>query len=239
MLLFLSDDRTTSSDRWLHTYATIGTIAAGRKPIELLHCSNGVDASSRAAQEEGAASACLGSRRYSADGAARTGKKKSGASGCRIRFASGRYRLRACASTMAHERLPAIPGREMLRECPMKRRSLRGEIWFVQLHVAPPEKGRRPVDVVSLDARNRHERVRHSAGRAADDKHPQGCSTHVFLPAGETGLQSDSAARAEDITVVHKQKLVEPHSRLRQLSDRRVCELASKVNVAMGCVPNR
>ena len=52
---------------------------------------------------------------------------------------------------------------------------------------------------------------------------------------GETGLQADSAARAEDITVVRKQSLIEPRGRLRQLSDRRVCELASKVTIAMGC----
>jgi mRNA-degrading endonuclease toxin of MazEF toxin-antitoxin module len=61
--------------------------------------------------------------------------------------------------------------------------------------------------------------------------------THIFLPAGETGLQSDSAARAEDITVVRKQSLVEPKARLPQLSDKRVCELAGKVIVAMGCTP--
>ncbi len=98
---------------------------------------------------------------------------------------------------------------------------LRGEIWFVQLHVDPPDKGRRPVVIVSLDATSIH----------------KGVPTHVFLAAGETGLQSDSAARAEDVTVVRKQSLVEPRGRLRQLSDKRVCELASKVSLAMGCTP--
>ena len=121
----------------------------------------------------------------------------------------------------------------------MKRLPLRGEIWFVQLHVDPPEKGRRPVVIVSLDARNRHERADTVLVVPLTTSIHKAAPTHVFLSAGETGLQSDSAARAEDITVVHKQKLVEPHSRLRQLSDRRVCELASKVNVAMGCVSNR
>lgn len=53
----------------------------------------------------------------------------------------------------------------------------------------------------------------------------------------EAGLQSDSAARAEDITTVHKEGLAEPQGRLRQLSDRRVCELAAKVHIAMGCAP--
>ena len=38
-----------------------------------------------------------------------------------------------------------------------------------------------------------------------------------------------------EITVVRKQSLVEPHRDLRQLSDKRVCELAAKVRVAMGC----
>lgn len=57
----------------------------------------------------------------------------------------------------------------------------------------------------------------------------------TLLSAGETGLQSDSAARAEDITVVRKLSLIEPKGRLRHLSDRRVCELAAKVSLAMGC----
>jgi len=59
--------------------------------------------------------------------------------------------------------------------------------------------------------------------------------THVFLPAGETGLESDSAARAEDITTVRKESLIEPHGRLRQLGNNRVCELAARVTMAMGC----
>ena len=112
---------------------------------------------------------------------------------------------------------------------------LRGEIWFVQLHVDPPGKGRRPVVVVSLDARNRHERADTVLVVPLTTSIHKASPTHVFLTAGETGLQSDSAARAEDVTVVRKQSLVEPHSRLRQLSDKRVCELAAKVSIAMGC----
>jgi hypothetical protein len=59
----------------------------------------------------------------------------------------------------------------------------------------------------------------------------------MLLSAGETGLQSDSAARAEDVTVVRKASLVEPRSQLRKLSDKRICDLAGKVSVAMGCAP--
>jgi mRNA interferase MazF len=116
-----------------------------------------------------------------------------------------------------------------------ERQPLRGEIWFVQLPVDPPGKGRRPVVIVSLDARNRHERADTVLVVPLTTSIHKGAPTHVLLPAGETGLQSDSAARAEDVTVVRKQSLIAPQGRLRQLSDRRVCELASKVNLAMGC----
>lgn len=113
---------------------------------------------------------------------------------------------------------------------------LRGEIWFIQLPVDPPEKGRRPVVIVSLDARNRHERADtvlviplSTSIHKAD--HP----THLFLAAGETGLSEDSIARAEDITVVRKTNLVEPRSGLRNVSHRRICELSEMVKIAMGC----
>jgi mRNA-degrading endonuclease toxin of MazEF toxin-antitoxin module len=113
---------------------------------------------------------------------------------------------------------------------------LRGEIWFVQLPVDPPEKGRRPVVIVSLDARNRHERADtvlviplSTSIHKAD--HP----THFFLAAGESGLSEDSIARAEDITVVRKANLMEPRSSLRTMSHRRICELSEMVKIAMGC----
>ena len=116
-----------------------------------------------------------------------------------------------------------------------ERAPLRGEIWFVQLHVDPPEKGRRPVIIVSLDARNRHERADTVLVVPLTTSIHKEAPKHILLPAGETGLQADSAAKAEDITVVRKQSLIEPRSRLRRLSDRRICELAARVSVAMGC----
>lgn len=116
-----------------------------------------------------------------------------------------------------------------------QRTPLRGEIWFVQLHVDPPEKGRRPVVIVSLDARNRHERADTVLVVPLTTSIHKESPTHIFLPAGETGLRTDSAAKAEDITVVRKLSLIEPRSRLRRLSDRRICELAAKVGMAMGC----
>jgi mRNA-degrading endonuclease toxin of MazEF toxin-antitoxin module len=113
---------------------------------------------------------------------------------------------------------------------------LRGEIWFVQLPVDPPEKGRRPVVIVSLDARNRHERadtvlVIPLSTSIHKAEHP----THLFLAAGETGLSEDSIARAEDVTVVRKTHLAESRSRLRTMSHHRICELSEMVKIAMGC----
>jgi mRNA-degrading endonuclease toxin of MazEF toxin-antitoxin module len=113
----------------------------------------------------------------------------------------------------------------------------RGQIWFVQLPVDPPDKGKRPVVIVSLDARNRHERadtvlVIPLSTSIHKANHP----THLFLAAGESGLSEDSIARAEDITVIRKVHLIEPRSALRTLSHRRVCELAEMVKVAMGCL---
>ena len=91
--------------------------------------------------------------------------------------------------------------------------------------------------IVSLNARNRHERADTVLVVPLTTSIHKEAPTHVFLAAGETGLQSDSAARAEDITVVRKQNLIEPTGRLRQLSDKRICELAGKVGLAMGGTP--
>jgi mRNA-degrading endonuclease toxin of MazEF toxin-antitoxin module len=113
----------------------------------------------------------------------------------------------------------------------------RGEIWLVQLPVEPPQKGRRPVVIVSLDARNRHERADTVLAVPLTASIHKDVPTHVYLAAGETGLSADSAARAEDITVVRKQSLVAPSARLRRLNNSRICELAAKVLIATGCAP--
>ena len=117
----------------------------------------------------------------------------------------------------------------------IKRSPLRGEIWFVQLQTDPPEKGRRPVVVVSIDVRNRHERADTVLVVPLTTSVHKESPTHVLLSSGETGLHSDSAARAEDITLVRKTSLVEARGQLRRLSERRVCELADRVKIAMGC----
>jgi mRNA-degrading endonuclease toxin of MazEF toxin-antitoxin module len=113
---------------------------------------------------------------------------------------------------------------------------LRGEIWFVQLPTEPPnpEKGRRPVVIVSTDARNTNPRADTILVVPFSTSTLKEVPTHVYLSSGETGLEM-SALAAENVTVVRKSSLSEPRSRLRNLSNTRICELASKIKIAMGC----
>ncbi len=89
--------------------------------------------------------------------------------------------------------------------------------------------------VVSIDERNRHPRADTVLVVPLTTSIHKDFPTHLFLPAGETGLQADCSARAEDIMIVKKEFLVASRTRLRQLSNTRICELASKVSLAMGC----
>ena len=116
------------------------------------------------------------------------------------------------------------------------RRASRGEIWFVQMPTDPPDKGRRPVIIVSSEARN----IRDSADTVlviplSTSIHKVGSPTHLLLLAGETGLSADSIARAEDITTVRKIQLIPARGALRTISHRKICDLAAMVKIAMGC----
>jgi mRNA-degrading endonuclease toxin of MazEF toxin-antitoxin module len=117
------------------------------------------------------------------------------------------------------------------------RTPLRGEIWYLQMHTDPPGKGPRPVVIVSDDVRNRRERVDTVLVVPLTTSVHKEAPTHIFLAAGETGLGSDSRARAENVSVALKEALIEPRGRLRQISNRRICDLADKVSIAMGCTP--
>jgi mRNA-degrading endonuclease toxin of MazEF toxin-antitoxin module len=118
----------------------------------------------------------------------------------------------------------------------VQRMPSRGEIWFAQLPVDPPEKGKRPVLIVSSEARNRHTRADTVLiVPLSTSVHKSDNPTHLLLLAGETGLKEDSIARAQDITTIRKTSLAEPRVGLRVIGDRRVCELAAMVRIAMGC----
>ena len=117
----------------------------------------------------------------------------------------------------------------------MPRSPLRGEIWFVPLPTDPPGKGDRPVVVVSRDDRNRHPKANTVLVVPFSTSTVREVPTHVYLSPRETNLEM-SVLKAEDITVVRKETLREPRTQLRSLTHSRICELAEKVKIAMGCL---
>ncbi len=88
--------------------------------------------------------------------------------------------------------------------------------------------------VISTDGRNTNPRADTVLVVPFSTSTPKDIPTHVYLSPGETGLEM-SVLAAEDITVVRKSSLSEPYSRLRNLSNTRICDLASKIKIAMGC----
>lgn len=111
----------------------------------------------------------------------------------------------------------------------------RGEIWFLKLQTDPPDKGLRPVVVVSVDARNRHPRASTVIVIPLSTSIQKDIPTHILLPAGETGLQADSVCKAEDISTVLKSSLVAPRAKLRPLPNLRICQIVQAVAIATGC----
>ena len=94
-------------------------------------------------------------------------------------------------------------------------------------------KGRRPVVIVSLDARNRHERadtvlvVPLTTSIHKDSSHAR------FLSAGETASRLTALRMPERHYRRQETKTVRIHSGLRRLSNAKICELAVKVALAM------
>ena len=113
----------------------------------------------------------------------------------------------------------------------------RGEIWFTKLPTDPPEKGKRPVVIVSINARNNHPRADTVLVVPLSTVHKGEVFTHLVLESGQTGLRERQMARAEDVTVIRKTSLDVARERLRTLSSSQICDLARKVELAMGCSP--
>ena len=109
----------------------------------------------------------------------------------------------------------------------------RGEIWFVKLPTDPPEKSHRPVVIVSIEARNAHERAT-TVLVVPLSTTPARLPTHIALAPGETGLSEPSTVQAENITTVRKSSLREPNQRLRRLSESMIEKIATGVQIAMG-----
>ena len=112
---------------------------------------------------------------------------------------------------------------------------LRGEIWWTNFHTDPPEKGRRPVIIVSPDTRNRHERATTVLVIPLSTSVHKLGPAHMLLSAGETGLRMDCAAQADNIAVVLRANLLEPGPGQRALSNTKISKLAALVKIAMGC----
>jgi mRNA-degrading endonuclease toxin of MazEF toxin-antitoxin module len=113
---------------------------------------------------------------------------------------------------------------------------MRGEIWWTNFHTDPPEKGRRPVIVVSPDWRNRHERSTTVLVVPLSTSVHKLAPAHMLLRSGETGLGMDCAAQADNISVVLRANLREPAPGQRRLSNTMICKLADLMRIAMGCV---
>ena len=114
----------------------------------------------------------------------------------------------------------------------------RGEIWFTKLPTDPPEKGKRPVVIVSMNARNNHPRASTVlVVPLSTSVHKDEIPTHLLLEPGQTGLRERVVAKAEDVSPVWKVELDPSRERLRILSSHQVCDLARKVELAMGCSP--
>jgi len=114
----------------------------------------------------------------------------------------------------------------------------RGEIWFTKLPTDPPEKGKRPVVIVSVSARNNHPRASTVlVVPLSTSVHRDEIPTHLVVEPGQTGLRERVVAKAEDVSVVSKAELDAPRERLRTLSSSQICDLARKVELAMGCSP--
>jgi mRNA-degrading endonuclease toxin of MazEF toxin-antitoxin module len=119
---------------------------------------------------------------------------------------------------------------------PVVRYPLRGEIWWTNFPTDPPEKGHRPVVIVSADGRNSQPRANTVLVIPLTTSIHKSRPADLFLQSGETGLREDSAAQADNISTVRKSQLVEPVSGHRRLTHTQICRLAGLVRVAMGCV---
>ncbi|HLZ43403.1 MAG TPA: type II toxin-antitoxin system PemK/MazF family toxin [Candidatus Sulfotelmatobacter sp.] len=115
----------------------------------------------------------------------------------------------------------------------MTRSPQRGEIWFVKLPTDPPEKNERPVVIVSIEARNAHERATTVLVVPLSTTPPR-LPTHIALALGETGLSDASTIQAENITTVRKTSLHQPKQRLHRLSESVIERIARAVQMAMG-----
>ena len=119
---------------------------------------------------------------------------------------------------------------------PDVRYPIRGEIWWTRFPTDPPDKGRRPVVVVSTDGRNCHPRSNAVLVIPLSTSIHKPGPAHLLLKAGETGLSADSVAQAENICTVKRVDLDAPVHGHRPVTNTQIRRLAGLVRLAMGCV---
>jgi len=111
----------------------------------------------------------------------------------------------------------------------------RGEIWYVKVPSDPPDKDRRPVVVVSIEARNAHQRATTVLVVPLSTTPPKvELASHISLSPGETGLSEPSTLQCENITTVRKESLQESREKLRRLSEGVMLKVAKGVVGALG-----
>jgi len=113
---------------------------------------------------------------------------------------------------------------------------LRGEIWWTHFPTDPPDKGRRPVVVVSPDGRNCHPRSNTVLVIPLSTSIHKISPCQLLLRAGETGLREDCVAKADSVCTVRRIDLESPVQSHRSLTHTQICRLAALVKMAMGCV---
>jgi mRNA-degrading endonuclease toxin of MazEF toxin-antitoxin module len=119
---------------------------------------------------------------------------------------------------------------------PDVRYPLRGEIWWTHFPTDPPDKGRRPVVVVSVNGRNCQPRSNTVLVIPLSTSIHKSRPADLLLRAGETGLREDCVAQADNICTVRRADMDEPIQGHRALTNRQICRLAGLVRLAMGCV---
>jgi mRNA-degrading endonuclease toxin of MazEF toxin-antitoxin module len=112
----------------------------------------------------------------------------------------------------------------------------RGEIWWTNFPADPPDKGKRPVIIVSPDGRNQHPRATSVLVIPLSTSIRRMGVAHMLLRVGETGLAADSAAQVDSISAVRRDTLSEPRPAQRTLTNTKICQLAALARIAMGCV---
>lgn len=111
----------------------------------------------------------------------------------------------------------------------------RGEIYFADLSpaIGSEQGGVRPVLIIQNDVGNRYGPTVIAAAitsRLGKTRIP----THIFLPAGESGLPKDSVILLEQVRTIDKSRLRKP---VGQLSEDMMRQVEGALQISFGMTP--